>query len=232
MRSQAVTKSAQAAEPSRTADKKDATHESILDAAARLVRRRGIAGARIADVMHAAGLTVGGFYAHFGSKEELIDATLRRAGMGLRTRLFDGIEALPRAVRGFELIERYLSAAHRDRNHEGLGCALPAVTSEVATTAAAHRPVLNEQVGLLIGRLQAQLPATQAAPRLTAVALTALMYGGLSLARALRGTPLSDEVLQACRALGRRWLSRDDNGNGNDNAYGDDDFANFEEATS
>lgn len=204
--------------PSRPADKRDATHESILDAAARLLRQRGIAGARIADVMRAAGLTVGGFYAHFGSKEELIDATLRRAGMGLRTRLFDGIDALSPDVRGLELIERYLSVAHRDRNQEGLGCALPAVTSEVATTADAHRPVLTEQVGLLVNTLQAHLPA----PRLTAVALTALMYGGLSLARALRGTALSDEILQACRALGRQWLS---NG-GNDNRD------NFGEATS
>ena len=210
---------------SRPADKKDATHESILDAAARLLRQRGIAGARIADVMHAAGLTVGGFYAHFGSKEELIDATLRRAGMGLRTRLFDGIEALPPEVRGLELIERYLSVAHRDRNQEGLGCALPAVTSEVATTAEAHRPVLTEQVGLLVGTLQAHLPATLRAPRLTAVALLALMYGGLSLARALRGTALSDEILQACRALGRQWLS-DGGRDGNDNRD------NFGEATS
>src|ERR1700749_4512670 len=95
-------------------ERKDATHERILDAAAGLRRGPGIAGARIADVMRAAGLTVGGFYAHFGSKEALIDATLRRAGMGLRTRLFDGIEALPANARAFELIDRYLSVAHRD----------------------------------------------------------------------------------------------------------------------
>lgn len=185
------------------------THEGILDAAARLVRRRGIAGARIADVMRSAGLTVGGFYAHFGSKEELIDATLRRAGMGLRVKLFDGIEQVPAEERAFHLIDRYLSAAHRDRNSEGLGCALPAVTSEVGTTAAAHRPVLGEQLDLLMRRLEEQLPATVRAPRLTAVALIALMYGGLSLARALRGSELSDEVLAACRMLGRRWLSSD-----------------------
>jgi TetR/AcrR family transcriptional repressor of nem operon len=201
-------------------ERKQRTRQSILDAAARLVRRRGIAGARIVDVMEAAGLTVGGFYAHFGSKDELIDATLRRAGLGLRSRLFDGIDELPPGERAFVLIDRYLSTAHRDRGSEGLGCALPAVTSEVGTTATAHRPVLGEQLDLLMRKLEAHLPATVRAPRLTAVALMALMYGGLSLARALGGSPLSDEVLTACRTLGRQWLGGDVSGDASGDASG------------
>jgi TetR/AcrR family transcriptional repressor of nem operon len=85
--------------------------------------------------------------------------------------------------------------------------------------------VLSDQVGLLIGRLQSHLPATTRAPRLTAVALIALLYGGLSLARALRGTALSDELLQACRALGRQWLGSSSDGRSSDGkTYGDNDF--------
>ena len=60
-------------------EQKERSHATILESAARLLRERGISGARVADVMKGAGLTVGGFYAHFGSKEALVDEVLRRA---------------------------------------------------------------------------------------------------------------------------------------------------------
>ena len=74
---------------------------------------------------------------------------------------------------------------------------------EVGTTAPQHRPVIGEQVTALVDGLAQRLPATAIVPRRTlAIGLVALMYGGLSLARALKGSELSDEVLRACRALG------------------------------
>ena len=182
-------------------EQKERSHETILGSAARLLRERGIAGARVADVMKGAGLTVGGFYAHFGSKEELIDEALRRTGAGLRERLFSGLDEKPEADRAEVVLKRYLSAAHRDA--QSLGCPLPAVVGEIGTTAGEHRPVLEEQVDTLASQLEDYLPKQRAAtPRALALGLVALMYGGLSLARALRGTALSDEVIRACRALG------------------------------
>ena len=96
------------------ADQKRATHETILASAGRLLRARGIAGARVADVMAGARLTVGGFYGHFASKESLIDAALRRAGAEMRARLYERIDTKPVADRALVVLKRYLSAAHRD----------------------------------------------------------------------------------------------------------------------
>jgi TetR/AcrR family transcriptional regulator, transcriptional repressor for nem operon len=180
-------------------EQKERSHEAILRSAVRLLLEKGIAGARVADVMEGAGLTVGGFYAHFASKEELVDEALRRTGAELRDELFARLEDKPANARAEIVLKRYLSAAHRDA--ESLGCPFPAVVGEVGTRAPEHRDVLAEQVEAFGARLEDDL--SEVAPRrLMAIALIALMYGGLSLARAVRGTALSDEVLRACRMLG------------------------------
>jgi TetR/AcrR family transcriptional repressor of nem operon len=182
-------------------EQKERSHRTILESAAQFVREKGISGARVADVMKGAGLTVGGFYAHFASKEELVDETLRRTGSKLREQLFARLDEKPAADRAEVVLKRYLSAAHRDASV--LGCPLPAVVGEVGTTAPQHRAALAQQVEALAAGLEEHLPPGRIAPRrLVAIGLVALMYGGLSLARALRGTELSDEVLRACRILG------------------------------
>lgn len=183
-------------------EQKQQTNETILQSAARLLREKGISGARVADVMKGAGLTVGGFYAHFASKEALIDTTLRRATREMRARLFARLDAVPEEDRAEVVLKRYLSAAHRDELTTG--CALPAVVGEVATTAGEHAPALGESVEAFADELERHLPATDKLPRRQlALATLALMYGGLSLARALRGSELSDEILRACRSLGK-----------------------------
>jgi TetR/AcrR family transcriptional regulator, transcriptional repressor for nem operon len=193
------------------AEQKERTHESILDSAAGLLRTKGISGARVADVMKGAGLTVGGFYAHFASKEALVDDALRRTGREMRARLFAGLEAKPKGARAEVVLKRYLSPKHRDAVE--IGCPLPAVAGEIATTAPEHGAALGEQVDFFAAELEESLPGIADIPRRhLALALLALMYGGLTLARALRGTPLSDEMIRACRSLGR--LATDD-GKGN-----------------
>jgi TetR/AcrR family transcriptional repressor of nem operon len=183
------------------AQQKGRTHEAILGSAARLLREKGITGAGVADVMKGAGLTVGGFYAHFDSKESLIDEALRRTSEELRQRLFERLEDKPPEKRAEVVLKRYLSAEHRDEFMQG--CALPAVVGEIGNTAVEYREVLREQIAAMSSALEELLPAASEPPRrYLAVGLVALMYGGLSLSRALRGTPLSDEVLRACRALG------------------------------
>jgi TetR/AcrR family transcriptional repressor of nem operon len=182
-------------------EQKERSHQEILQSASRLVRERGISGARVADVMGDAGLTVGGFYAHFSSKDELVDETLRRTGSKLRDQLFARLEDKPEGDRAVVILKRYLSPAHRDATT--LGCPLPAVAGEVGSTAPQYRPVVAEQVQILVDRLAPYLPKGGIVPRrVLAVGLVALMYGGLSLARACKGTDFSDQVLRACRALG------------------------------
>jgi len=181
---------------------KQATNETILQSAARLLREKGISGARVADVMKGAGLTVGGFYAHFASKEALIDTAIRRTSREMRARLFARLDAKPEPDRAEVVLKRYLSAAHRD-DLAG-GCPLPAVVGEVATTAHEHAEVLGEQIDAFAAELETYLPAIDKLPRRQlALATLALMYGGLSLARAVRGSDLSDEIIRACRAFGR-----------------------------
>jgi TetR/AcrR family transcriptional repressor of nem operon len=183
------------------ARQKGRTHEAILESAVRLLREKGIAGAGVADVMKGAGLTVGGFYAHFDSKEDLIDEALRRTADEVRQRLFDRLDEKPADKRAEVVLKRYLSALHRDEYVHG--CSLPSVVGEIATTAVEHREALREQIAAMSVGLEELLPAENEPPRrYLAMGLVALMYGGLSLSRALRGTTLSDDVLRACRALG------------------------------
>jgi TetR/AcrR family transcriptional repressor of nem operon len=184
------------------AEQKERTHETILESASRLLRERGIAGARVAEVMKGAGLTVGGFYAHFASKDALVRDAIRRTGVQMRERLFRRLEDKPDADRAEVILKRYLSAAHRDEG--GSGCPLPAVAGEIGTTAPEHAEILGELVDSMAAGIELHLAVRpEASRRHLALGLVALMVGGLSLARALRGTPLSDEVLRACRSLGR-----------------------------
>jgi TetR/AcrR family transcriptional repressor of nem operon len=183
------------------AEQKEKSHEKILASASRLLRAGGIAGTGVAEVMKGASMTVGGFYAHFASKDALIDEVLGRTASTTRARLFAGISQKPEAARVDVVLKRYLSRAHRDDVENG--CALPAVVGEMGTTASAHGEAVREQIQFLVSGIEALLPASHALPRRhLAVGLVVLMVGGLSLSRALRGTPLSDEVLRAARALG------------------------------
>jgi TetR/AcrR family transcriptional repressor of nem operon len=187
-------------------EQKERTRESILRSASRLLRERGISGASVAEVMNGAGLTVGGFYAHFRTKEALIEASLRRTAQEMRDRLFEGLEdEKPAADRAEVVLKRYLSARHRDDAING--CPLPAVVGEVGSSAREQRDVLAEEFELFAKRLSTVAPSPEPVPaKHVAIGLIALMYGGISLARAFAGTPLSDEVLRACRAFGRLAL--------------------------
>jgi len=183
-------------------EQKERTHQAILTSACKLLREKGIGGARVADVMSGAGLTVGGFYAHFASKEALVDEAIRRTAEFMRGKLFERIEEKPLAARAEVVLKRYLSTAHRD--DPASGCPLPAIVGEVSTTTTEHKGVLAEQLSELADEVTKHLPkGDPASKRVTALGMIALMYGGISLARAVKGTELSDEILRACRAFGK-----------------------------
>jgi TetR/AcrR family transcriptional repressor of nem operon len=189
------------------AEQKERTHQSILGSAARLLREKGIGGARVADVMKGAGLTVGGFYAHFGTKEQLIDEAMRNTSRALRDRLFEKIDEKPADARAEVILKRYLSARHRDDKTEG--CPLPSIVGEVGTSAPEHRGALVRDFDEFVNRLDDVAPSSRGvSARHVAMGMIALMYGGLSLARAFAGTELSDEMLRACRAFGRLALAK------------------------
>ena len=179
--------------------RKRETHQRILQAADRIARREGLRAASVPRVMRGAGLTVGGFYAHFPSKTAM-DAELVRAMLGeLPGRWLRGLEDLSGLAWIERAVARYLSLAHRDNLN---GCAYPAVLSEVAKAEPEVREAFAEALELRVRAFSTHAPALPGmSPRARAMATIATTIGGLLLARSARGTPISGEVLAACQML-------------------------------
>jgi len=179
-------------------EQKRATHERILEAAGALIRRQGFSATSVENVMRAAGLTVGGFYAHFGSKQALLVETLTRIMGRRREEWFQGLEDLRGAEWMSHLVRRYLSRAHRDA--EVPACPLPAVLSDVVRGEPALKETLSREMNLMVEGIAANLSGyARASARERALAAFALCIGTLSLAKATKETPLSDELLMASR---------------------------------
>lgn len=184
-------------------DQKERTRERIVDSAARLLRASGIGRASVTEVMKGAGLTVGGFYAHFASKGRLVEETIRHALAEQRRKVFDSVEGSPEE-RLNHLFRVYLSRTHRDHPEEG--CPLPAVVSEIAQAERGERSAFVDELDVHLSALEdLAAPGGMAGMdrRTLALGILCVLYGGLSLARATKGTELSDEILKAARAFGR-----------------------------
>lgn len=190
--------------------------ERIVDVAAKLFRERGYDGIGVADLMKNAGLTHGGFYGHFGSKEELMAEACERALQssvdGFRKKI-DAAASPERALA--HIATSYLSAEHRDA--PGGGCTVAALGADVARLAPQVRQMLSkgmqDQLLLLAGLMPAAAdeakPAQDAQPgasapgaeaRRQAIVTYATMVGALVMARAVDDTALSDEILQTVLA--------------------------------
>jgi TetR/AcrR family transcriptional repressor of nem operon len=181
----------------RRAIEKAETRRRILKAAAAIAGTEGLHAASIPRVMREAGLTIGGFYGHFASKiamdAEIIRTVFGPYSAGVLARLNDhaGMDWFEKAING------YLSSINRDHP---LGCPYPSVISAVSIGMPEVKQAFTEAMKQRIAVFEAhapQLPGVTSRQR--AVAATALTIGGLLLARATSGDPLSDEILEACR---------------------------------
>jgi TetR/AcrR family transcriptional repressor of nem operon len=174
------------------------TRQKILKAAARLFREFGYDGVGVDAIMAKAGLTAGGFYAHFPSKRALFDEALATALEGS-----NATQAAAKSARADEAgqlrltIKNYLSRQHRERVADG--CPLPALTPDAARGGETSRENYERQLLQYVKRLEALLPEGAAARRDTALALMAQCVGGLMLARAVKDERLSDRILKACQ---------------------------------
>ncbi len=180
----------------------EANRTRVLAAAARLFREKGVDGVGVADLMKEAGLTHGGFYNHFQSKEELAAAAFDAAFEAAIKRLEAKIaKAGPRGRRKAlaHYIERYL--ARETRDNPGLSCPM----ATLGTDAERHGATLRQEFATGVRRyldLFAQLiPATSRKRRREAIATLSTLIGALTLARACAGADddLSNEVLDAVR---------------------------------
>lgn len=187
---------------------KEETHQRIVEVAARLFRKHGYAASGVASIMEAAELTVGGFYAHFESKEALLGAALARSLEDIERAMLDGLSDVAGEPFVQEVARRYLSEAHRDSPEAG--CAVPALAGEIARQSVETRQVFEAHVERMLGVFEPHIPdrpESGLGRRDWALAVAALFVGGLSLSRAVKSEALSNRILQACRVFLRAGVS-------------------------
>ena len=167
--------------------------ERILDNAAQLFRERGFDGIGLNDLMQAAGLTRGGFYGHFESKDDLAAQATRRA---LQTNREQWKKQTDRSLQAW--VKTYLSDAHRD--HIGAGCGLVALAGDAARGGPAVKEAFAEGVVSLVATLEGQMPAADAGERREqALSMLSMLVGSLLLSRAVGDVELSRELREAVR---------------------------------
>ena len=178
---------------------KTRTHQRIVSIASKRFREKGLAGFGIAELMKEAGLTVGGFYKHFDSRDDLVTEAVSSAFGGWKRRV-DAAKTGEPSVSLAQLIDDYLSEAHRD--HPGTGCAFSALAPEIARCDKSTRAVTSEQVrndiqfiaGLLLGK-------DKRTARSKAILTFSALVGAMALARAVSDQALSREILNAVAEL-------------------------------
>ena len=174
------------------------THRKIVAAATELFRDRGLERVTVGEVMGKAGLTHGGFYAHFASKEALIAEALG-SGSGTSASKLQAVAG--RAAPGGALkamVQSYLSPAHRARRARG--CIIAALSGEAGRAAPEARSALAARSRGLARTLLPHLPGPPSESREdTARAAAACLIGGLILARLEDDPAESDRLLAACR---------------------------------
>ena len=183
-------------------DEKARSHARIVAGAARLTRARGLEATSVADVMADAGLTHGGFYRHFDSKEHLVVAAIQSAFEEILGDLEIQAEAGMRADAVAAFIAHYLSDGHVA--HPSGGCPIPALGADVARTTAPARQAFSAGIDRMIVLLAGGLPGTPSERRTEAARIVALMAGAVLVARACEPAT-AHQVLTAVRAgLGKR----------------------------
>ena len=180
-------------------EEKQRSHRRIVESAARLLRERGNEATSVADVMTDAGLTHGGFYRHFETKEALTAAALESA--------FDQITSLIEAqqsaagpeatVNAFQRI--YLSDGHAA--NPGIGCPIAALAGEIGRGTEALKSAFGRGVNKLVDRLTPGMPGAVAKRRERATRELAMMAGAIMIARA-SDPETAQAVLAACRPKG------------------------------
>jgi TetR/AcrR family transcriptional repressor of nem operon len=174
------------------------THARIVKKASVRLRERGAHGIGVADLMKDAGLTHGGFYAHFDSREALVVEAFGYAMDRSTERWRKLADQTPPEKRLATIVESYLTPLHRD--DPGQGCAVPALGAEIARESPKTRKAFAAKLEQMIETIAAQIPnVPHKAARKQAMASLATMMGTLVLARVAGNGEFSDEFLAAGR---------------------------------
>jgi len=182
--------------PTARAAAKEATHERIVEVAARAIRRSGYGGTGVADIMKEAGLTHGAFYAHFASREAMLAEAADRAGAESVAASAQVAAAAPAPQVLRALVRAYLSKTHVE-NAE-IGCPVAALGSEMPRQAPEVRRAATRRIKEMIDLVSRQSRGRgRAGAHERALATVATMVGALLLARAVDEPALSDAIRKA-----------------------------------
>ena len=185
--------------------RKEQSHERIVEVAARAIRRAGYRGVGVADIMKEAGLTHGGFYAHFASRDALLVEAMQQASRDNQTALSEAMAQ--RMAKGHSrfaaLVLAYLHDTHLVRTEKG--CVVAALASEMTRQGDAVQREARRRVADLVEFVRSALP--QGVEPEQAEVVTATMVGALQLARTLGGTVGRGLLAQTREALIQKYQS-------------------------
>ncbi len=175
---------------------KETTRQRIIETASARFRKDGIASVGLADLMADAGLTHGGFYSHFSSKEDLVRAVMEETSKRFVERFENQVQE--GGLEGW--IRHYLRSSHRD--NAANGCAAAALAAELARHPGTSRKAFTENVAIVTESISKYLPGGQSedAKRKTAKSIFSLLMGAIQLSRAVDQPTLSDEILEGAIA--------------------------------
>jgi TetR/AcrR family transcriptional repressor of nem operon len=178
---------------------KEETHKRIVAIASKRFREKGLAGFGIAELMKEAGLTVGGFYKHFDSRDELVAEALSDA-FGVWQRQQEAAESGGPPLSFEKLIDDYVSDVHR--KNPGAGCAFSTLAPEIARSDKRARALTSDQVKADIELIAGLLPGRdKRTTRCRAILAFSALVGAMSLARAVSDEGLSQEILKTVAEL-------------------------------
>ena len=173
------------------------THKRIVAIASRRFREEGLAGIGIADLMKEAGLTVGGFYKHFNSRDALVAEAVGDA-LELWRRQVDAAASGGPPVTYESLVDEYLSEAHR--NHPGAGCPVGALAGDLARSDKRTRALVSrkirDNIELLATLIRNRNETNEGSARSQAVLTYCALVGAIGMARAVSDEQLSREILK------------------------------------
>jgi len=177
---------------------KASTRRRIVEGAAAALRARGVSGMGVAELMRRAGLTHGGFYSHFASKDALVAEAIDAAGEQSVRNLHQVVRRAGDKPPFKAIVDAYLSPAHRDRPERG--CVFAALAAELARESPAARQALTVQFEGLLGLLGEHVPDRRGVSgRRQAMAVLSCLVGALMLSRAVDDPKTSGEILAAAR---------------------------------
>jgi TetR/AcrR family transcriptional regulator, transcriptional repressor for nem operon len=182
--------------PRRASRRKEVTHERIVEVAARAIRRSGYNGTGVADIMKEAGLTHGGFYAHFASREAMLAEAADRAGAEAVAVAANVAASVPPEQALQAMMHAYLSKEHLEGTETG--CPIAALGSEMPRQAPEVRRAATRRIKEMIDLVARQSPDWgQPGAHEHALVTVAAMVGTLLLARAVDDPKLSDALREA-----------------------------------